>query len=480
MRQFSSKKTDVKVLLLISFCLIVVFFFLSTFVPLASASVITFSNVLDDLEKDESFDVSNYSLMSYEFFSSLNSDSDTSNDVDLLSVIHIAESDKQELFVYTYQPLNNIIDIEATSIVMSVGADSTEYNKYSLQCVSKEGALKKYLVVDFVVSNDFYRYYNIVEIERPFDILFDEAINNETITEYKAHNVGQTWCCYYLNDNLVYEMTYLEVLEITPTLTDYIYCPDGITWGSLVGVNTACYSHYIAFNLDNYEADRIIDATMTFMSRAYRQVTTEEFILGIHSNTHVQTLYPEGMDFVENVIELSAMDVVSHTGEGLFAKSYSWNRIMTALDFVQNFERQGGELKNTTKEILLESQFVFVFTETASTKYSSDTWSDTNPPFLMSSVLSDEGVEIEQVDIIRIKFESKGQIYNLGVVSDTTTSDDVPGGVMPDTELPDFEGQLDEVMTNLVTMILSVIIGIVVLVLFFACIYFLLKAIFKK
>ena len=84
---------------------------LSVFAVRANAAVLTHSDVMDDLKADSLFDVSQYPLMTYDHFSALNNDEYETNDVEFLSVIQIAESQEKELFVYTYQPLNDISDI---------------------------------------------------------------------------------------------------------------------------------------------------------------------------------------------------------------------------------------------------------------------------------------------------------------------------------------------------------------------------------
>lgn len=422
----------------------------------ASAEVMSSSNVMDDLQEDSSFDVTKYPLMSYDYFASVNSDDDLTNDVEYLSVIHIAESKNKELFIYTYQPLNNVSDITASSVNISIGKDSTNYNKYTLKCVSYEGSFKKYLVEDFALPSDFYRYYNISEIERPFDTLLDEKISNETITDYKAHKVGQTWCCYYRNNELVYEMVTLDVVEITPTLTDFIYYANGVTWGSLVGVNSACHAHYIAFNVENYDVDKIIDATLEYKHRTYQTTSFQQYILGFPSgDPKVSTAYPSGTEYQTTKIDLLHTDKVTHKGEGLWAKDYSWNRIMTAQDFVNNLEAQNGTWGETSKATLLQSQFVFAFVETKITTYHNDGYADNG--MLLSTTDVEEGTNVAQVDILRLKFESKGKTYNLGVVGDTTSADNIPGGTATDLDF-DFNTGFEKIMAVLLLILLIIVI----------------------
>ena len=47
----------------------------------------------------------------------------------------------------------------------------------------------------------------------------------------------------------------------------------------------------------------------------------------------------------------------------------------------------------------------------------------------LSEEFTSEGTKVAEVDIIRIKFMVGEKTYNLGVVGDTTTGDDIPGGV---------------------------------------------------
>lgn len=409
----------------------------------------SYSDVLEDLQKDTTYNASDYPILSMEQFVSLNSDEDTENDVDYVSVIHIGESEHGELFIYTYQPLNETIDITATSVNISLGRDSKEYGKYELRCLSSNTVFKKYLVENFTVPSDVYRYYNISEIERPFNNSLDEGID-ETITNYVAHTVGQTWCCYYLNDNIVYEMTTLDVVEITPTLTDFIYYENGVTWGSLIGIDSGCYGHYIAFNVENYDVDKIYDADIVFKYRKFRKNVHTDYILGFPLTPKTSYTYPEGAEYLETKFKITDEQKVEHKGEGLFAKSYSWHRIMTANEFVENLEAQGGSWGSTTEETLRQSQFVFAFKETDVAFKSFITQNDTTGQLVAEDNIT-EGTEVAQIDILRLHFVSEGRTYNLGVVMDTTSADETPGGVADGLDF----GEMDSWWQKLVALILG-------------------------
>ena len=69
--------------------------------PQAYAESTSYSDVLDDLRKDENFSLSTYPSMANDYS---------------LQVIQIAESTGKELFVYVYQPSGQAKDLRASSI----------------------------------------------------------------------------------------------------------------------------------------------------------------------------------------------------------------------------------------------------------------------------------------------------------------------------------------------------------------------------
>ena len=393
---------------------------------LVNADVIAHTDVLDDLKKDNSFDVSNYPIMTYNEFVENNKDDDPTNDKELINVIHIGESDEKELYVYTYQPIETNYSLTAKYLTMSVGENSLDYNKYDLKLVSTNSVFKKYKLINYLVSNDVYRYYNISEIERPFDSLIDTKISDETITDYKTHAVGQTWCCYYKNDTIIYEAETLQYVEIQPTINDYIYYDSGFSFSDIVGVKDKCRSYYIAFNVNNFDVTKIYDADLTYKylevkyNYAKNMITKEEsYHYKNESGTWIDEPWTDE-NFLSKKVTLKETDKTSYKGEGLWAKEYNWDRIMKADEFVSRLEEKGGTWGTTTKETLLNSQWVFAFSEYAYQSYSQISGGTTTGGY--------EGTLVKEVDILRLHFASKQGTYNLGVVGDTTTADNIPGG----------------------------------------------------
>lgn len=174
--------------IIISLLLTCISFFTSIGVPIVTAfaddsssteEAKTYSNVLDDLRKDSNFNSENYPKIT-----------DSSNEnYGTLSVIQIAESVDQELFVYVYQPSGESKNLKATSINISLSRSYTiNVSNYKLEYLNSNGVFYKYKVNGLTVKDDAARYYTIVSILRPFDSTIDEqASGDNTINEVVLH-----------------------------------------------------------------------------------------------------------------------------------------------------------------------------------------------------------------------------------------------------------------------------------------------------
>ena len=410
-------------------------------VPVMAASEKTYSNVLDDLEKDETFDASAYP--------------DNAEDVSV-KLIQIAESEDGQLFLYVYQPADSQIDLECVSVSISVGFSANgaglDPKLYDLILVSTEGVFDKYLVNGFALPDEAERYYNIVSLYREFNSVVDPESDK---TEYKdtackAYAVGQQWCAYWINDALVYEMNTFNTLEIEPTLVSNLDFPNGITWGNLAGFFERCHSHYYAFNCDEYVIKKIFDADLHYTKEEINEYKS----LGVNESTTLSK--------VSEVLTLTDEDVMTYKGNGILAKSYSWNRIMPASEFLEVIEENDISLTDEYRSILENSQWVFSFSETLhSYTYYNDGYSRTY-------------TDISDVGLLRLHFQDiTDKIYDLGVVSDTLNSTGTSGygsGL-------DFEGFFNE-MTELFEKLFAVVF-IVLLLAGLAYLFPVLKGIFE-
>ena len=102
------KKYIKKILISISLFLLTLIVLFSTFAvsgidKVHAEEATSYTNVLEDLEKDDTFSATDYPVVANDYS---------------LQVIQIAESDDKELFIYVYQP--SVLELQATSINFSI------------------------------------------------------------------------------------------------------------------------------------------------------------------------------------------------------------------------------------------------------------------------------------------------------------------------------------------------------------------------
>lgn len=204
--------------------------FMSPSVAFAEAS---YSDVLDDLSKDESFSTTNYPF-----------DSDDYS----LSLIQIAESEDGELFVYVYQPSGKVKDFRASSINISMSprSDLSEFKNYKLRYLSSNGVFYKYLVEGLTVSTASTRYYTIASIFRPFDDDIDEGAEHGNEVSEVVFEVAKEYCFSTINGEPFCRVLDIETIEITDKFVGFVRYTNG--WYLYPG-GGACDSHFVAFQL---------------------------------------------------------------------------------------------------------------------------------------------------------------------------------------------------------------------------------------
>ena len=339
-----------------------------------------------------------------------------------IKVIQIAESNEGKLNIFTFQPARNTVDLKASSINISYGFSSNGENltpkNYSLKLISTEGCFDKYEVVDYSVTNDEYRYYNIVSIYRRLSdkVPTDENVSGGTTTE-KAYTVGQQWLAYTVNGVTKYEMNTFDTLEVTTNYTGYLRMNTDIVTNIFQSSTTGKFVHmwFIAFNLEDYIAEHIYNADLSFTTQQYNDKYTNSNYTGrtwIDEEPIPETVYLSDVDSVS---------VESNLNIPFLKEAYTYKRIMKAEDFIKTFEDQGGEFSEEAKTHLLASQWVFAFKETV---YSSSTSVQG-----VTIYQTDYGVQIADASILRVKFmDINHNTYDLGVVNDKTTADDIVDG----------------------------------------------------
>lgn len=404
-----------------------IFIIMFSYLLISSISVnaddIVYSNVLDDLNKDESFDINNYPAKNYE-------DLKQSNCYEF-EVITISEGINKELFIYVYNPTRRQLNMNAIEVSMycDFAKNPKEFHPqlFSLKLVSKYDVFDKYLVEDFIVSDESDRYYNIIEISRSFNQLIDTSIDNG-VTNDKAIPVGKQFYFYYYNDELIVESGTFKTLELEIILNGFVTYENGFTLGSLINwKNTSCRSHFVAFNCENYIIKKIYDADLIYDMVKYQK---RDYKPDSGESGSKVTVLEQKLDVKKTLS--SSDDTVTFDGKGLNAKTYKWNRIMSSYEYIDNFEKQKGSFDESSLSKLQQAQWVFSFHET---DYTFTEFKMNGEYFFDEYIYS----IAENLDILRISFlDINDKYYNLGVVVDKTTSDNIEdGNADPKDEIKD-------------------------------------------
>ena len=338
----------------------------------AEISGTSYSNVIDDLKSDADFNISLYPANEKDYS---------------LQVIQVAESEDGELLVYVYQPSNGTKDYTATSINISTAInDSLYYKNYELELLSRDGVFCKYRVKDFTVKEDMLRYYDISSIFRLYDKDVDEGLPeyNENDINEVSYEVGKLYTAITLNGNVTYSCLDTETIVIQNKYVGYLRYSNGFKL-----YQDKCDSWFVAFSTDK-PIDRLMEADVDYMIQDYTWFTDP--------NQGYQKFESHG-ELTKKSVTLNYTDVAGSTADGWFAHEYTWNRIESVDDFVAN-----EDLTEEAKKDLSNMDWVLRFTETNYT-YRSDS---SGEYCTMSNV--------SEVSILRLKFETDGVIYNLGVV----------------------------------------------------------------
>ena len=353
-----------------------------------------YSTVLEDLTKDESFREKDYPAVADDYS---------------LQVIQIAESVNGELFIYVYQPSDEVKELTATSIGISQSiGENAKWKDYDLTLLNTDGVFDKYRVEGITILPDVVRYYDIAGIYRTFDKDIDKIPDSnydQTINEI-AYEVGQEWHACTVNGEVSYSMITSETITITNKIVGYIQYSEGFKL-----YLDRCDSHFVAFSTDR-KIDDLMEADLEY--------TTQSYIKIVKTGDDTPTLGEK----VPNSKTVKALEEVSNDADGLFGKKYTWNRIERVSDFIAN---EGEDLNLTTGNLedLKNMDWILRFEETDFTS-------------TVGMYAVNEGTLVSEVTILRLKFQTDGVTYNLGVVDNKQTGSRDPFA-SADTYLDDLE-----------------------------------------
>ncbi len=413
----------------IVFALIAVF--VGLYFSLCSFPIITtvaettiYTDVLSDLRTDENFDESQYPSVSDDFS---------------LQVIQIAESSDNELFVYVYQPAHSAMDLPATEIRLSTNAPDDEvisYKDYELSLISTRGVFDKYKIKDFTVKTDSVRYYNIVQIVREWDNLIDDDLPMDNTTSTVPYEVSQKWEVSTVDGKTTYRVLTLETITITDKFVGYVRYDEGFKL-----YVDSCDSHFVAFNTDR-NMDKLLEADLTYVSRRYMDV------IGIHGDG-----VPTYEDSLTIFKTLTYTDKASNDGDGLFGKKYTWERIQKTEDFLsETDETDNVTITKKGATALENTAWVLRFAETSFKNVSSG----------MVGSSTSYGTEVSDVTILRLKFETEGETYNLGVIDNKQTGSSEPVATVKPDPWKQFKTMMKKILKWIVIGFGIVILGFIV------------------
>lgn len=449
-----SRMIKLNIFVIVAMLFVNIFSSLLGMTTIAFAEETVYSDVMEDLQRDETFSIDDYPADSYN---------------NSLQVIQIAESADKELFIYVYQPSGQEGDLRATSINISTDNlptnddDELSFMNYSLEYLNSYYTLFKYKVQNFEVSDAETRYYNISSIYRAWDENLDDPTGNDNTISEKAFAVGKFYTLETIDGETVYSCTSQETVEITDKYVGSIRYTNGFVFHV-----DACDSHYVAFSTDR-RIEKLLEADVTYLSQSFELKGSigGGMIMSIANETSSDDKYEYG-EVEENYVTLRYDEFVEVREGWLVKKEYSWNRIQSIDEFVTNLDEEGIELTETTLDNLESMQWVLRFAET---DYNYSLSVGTPTP-----TQSESGTIVTDVTILRLKFEVDGKVYNLGVIDDKTSSDNIPDN--------DWEGQgnwfvwlIEQIANwfNSLALILKILVCVVLALLAIVVLYFIFK-----
>ncbi len=394
-----------------------------------------YSDVLEDLNKDETFNVENVKAEA------------TEQGNPEMYVFQIAESNAGELFVYVFQQSESKYTASEIRISTSIG-DNLAPKDYKLALLSRNGTLHKYKVENFAVLSDAVRYYVIVQIARPYNNNIDKVtVDNEHLTGATTasnivYNIGKLFTACTVDGNVTYTETHTDVITITDKYVGYVQYVNGFKW-----YTSKCDSHYVAFNTDK-NIDTLYEADIEFIPIDYKKeiklITGKESY--IYKNPQAKrTLTLTNEDVAKNPV-------------GLWGTQYTWSRIERSTDFIKN-----EDLTTEAQNIVTNKKWVLRFYESEFKSV----------PELNGNTMC-TGTLVEEVTILRLKFESNGKVYNLGVVDNKQSEkpEQEPDN-KPDNVIDRLQAILDKIADFFVWLgehwwILLTVFGVALLIVFLA------------
>lgn len=394
----------------------------------AYAALSDYSNVKDDLLKDENFNAWDYPQ----------DDKDYS-----IKVIQIAESVNGNLYLYTYQPCQSTLPLVATEINMSLSETADGTKLYTLTPINSSGVFCKYLVDGVKVGSDVKRYYNITSIFRDWLAGIDNETGNDNEIKSKYFTVGKLFTAETTSNGVKYSCKNVDVIEIINPYVDFISYGESSGWDLIFDVVNWTDIHYIAFSTDK-RIDTLKEADVTYTTQSY------------HFTGKNDEGYTYGEKTEPQYITLTGKEEVGVDGY----EKYTWKSIYRTEDFIKTTELTGSAKKEVEK-----SEFVLVFLKTSFKEQ--EQWSPMQGHYKVA-----DGTKVSDVAILRLMFETDGITYNLSALMDKQEGDDIAGN-KPESERIGFWAYIWRCIVRLFNGTATLTEQIVAVVAIFICVMFL-------
>ena len=385
----------------------------------AEGADIEYTNVYNDLTSDRSFDKERYPELASgdeKYYS--------------LELITIAESENKELFVYVYQPsADEKLHAASIDISQTVRTDKS-FKNYKLEYINSHGVFFKYKVKDLTVSSEATRYYEISDILRPWSESYGDKTpgGDNTISEV-SYPVGRMFTVTDKNGSTSMAAQDIEYISVTQKFVGYIrYEQDSPIFNHL---DTDVDAHFVAFSTDR-KIDELLEADVYYESQTYHAYKS-----GFVGNVgdpwgDIKEGY-KYLDYEQKAeCEISDGSIFTHS-------TYIWDRIQKTSDFLTQdvplyifpgFSIGTNiEFTDEAKLELAKTQWVLSFVETEHNEwYHSDPVNGGNGDFDIKYT------RVGDVKILRLKFKTDGQIYDLGVVDNKQTGSKDPAAVVEEQD----------------------------------------------
>ena len=406
------------------------------------------TNVLDDLQKDGTFNINDYPAVADDYS---------------LKVIQIAETTDKELLIYVYQPAARTKRLVASSINIAREQNNTSkltYVNYALELIISAGEFFKYRVKGFELSPEAIRYYNISNILRPFDKTIDTPPAAGSIAEVE-NRVAQCWTARTVDGNVEYVMTDCEVVEITKKYVGFFDYFDGaspsIGWETLLGkieINgTHTIRNFVAFSTDR-NIEKLMEVELQYSLQDYSySICANPFCL--YSGHPYKTIYDKkkGEVIQQDPITLEEREVTNNP-QGWGGNRYTWKTIQTTEEFIAGADSGNYTLTTEGATDVAGTQWVLNFYDAVFT-----VTGNISP---LDNQVHWKGKLASDVIILRLLFETEGKAYNLGVVDNKQTSDGIPDNVKKENNLPNWV-----IIVIIIGVVIVALVALIVLAVYF-------------